>query len=404
MTAGYRISAAALVAAMVCASPAAAQRVGQSCDNGRGRIVADLGFDGLSGPLGISQHDDQRPVWEFRGEPVVDAVRAGGPAAGRLRDGDAIVAVDGQLITTSAGGRRFSAIDPGDQVRLSIRRGGRVQDVTVQAGSRCQGRPTPPTPPRPPAPPRAAVPGRPPAPPRPPAVNRAPAPPRPPAVERAPAPPPPPGREPAPARPPRPPREPNPARPPQPPRGQTPPVPPAPPEPPAPPPPPAVMPDGWFGFGIQCNNCGVHADRGQAPVFHFREQPTVQNVEPGTPAARAGMRRGDRLTHVDGVSITTAAGWSRFGAIQPGQQVRWTYTRDGRAHNAAMTALRRPDAGRAPAAPTPAGGQRLRYSGSAGGAQVEVRGAPVNVTTDPRTGEMIIRSADLTIRISPERP
>jgi hypothetical protein len=35
---------------------------------------------------------------------------------------------------------------------------------------------------------------------------------------------------------------------------------------------------------------------------------------------------------------------------------------------------------------------------------VEVRGAPVNVTTDPRTGEMIIRSADLTIRIRPERP
>jgi hypothetical protein len=164
------------------------------------------------------------------------------------------------------------------------------------------------------------------------------------------------------------------------------------------------MPDGWFGFGIQCNNCGVHQETGRATTFRFREQPTVQNVEPGTPAARAGMRRGDRLTHVDGMSITTAAGWNRFGAIQPGQQVRWTYTRDGRVHNTSMTALRRPDAGRTPTAPTPATGQRLRYSGSAGGAQVEVRGAPVNVTTDPRTGEMIIRSADLTIRITPERP
>jgi hypothetical protein len=105
------------------------------------------------------------------------------------------------------------------------------------------------------------------------------------------------------------------------------------------------------------------------------------------------------------VSITTAPGWTRFGAIQPGQQVRWTFTRDGRAHEATMTALRRPDAGRAPTPPAgTATTQRLRYSGTAGGAQVEVRGAPVNVTTDPRTGEMIIRSADLTVRIRPDRP
>jgi hypothetical protein len=164
------------------------------------------------------------------------------------------------------------------------------------------------------------------------------------------------------------------------------------------------MPDGWFGFGIQCNNCGIHGGQGRQAVFQFREQPSVVNVEPGTPAARAGMRRGDRLTHVDGVSITTQPGWTRFGAIQPGQQVRWTFTRDGRPLSATMTALRRPDAGRAPSPPAGPTTQRLRYSGSAGGVQVEVRGAPVNVTTDPRTGEMIIRSADLTIRIRPDRP
>ncbi|HYR12053.1 MAG TPA: PDZ domain-containing protein, partial [Longimicrobium sp.] len=170
-----------------------------------------------------------------------------------------------------------------------------------------------------------------------------------------------------------------------------------------PPAPPEIMPDGWFGFGIQCNNCGLHAERGRAPVFQFREQPTVQNVEPGTPAARAGMQRGDRLTHVDGMSITTPSGWLRFSTIQPGQQVRWRYTRDGRSNETAMTALRRPDAGRTPTAGTNPTPQRLRYSGSVGGSQVEVRGAPVNVTTDPRTGEMIIRSADLTVRIRPDR-
>jgi predicted metalloprotease with PDZ domain len=130
----------------------------------------------------------------------------------------------------------------------------------------------------------------------------------------------------------------------------------------------------------------------------------VVSVEPGTPAAGAGMRRGDRLTHVDGVSLTTAEGWRRFGAIQPGQRVAWTYTRDGRRLQSSMTALRRPDAVRASTPPTAAEAQRLRYSGTVGGAQVEVRGAPVNVSTDPRTGETIIRSADVTVRIRPQRP
>jgi membrane-associated protease RseP (regulator of RpoE activity) len=391
MTVRYRASAAALVAAVIGAATAAtaAPAMGQRCVR-----VADLGFDQVGGSINISQHNDQRPVFEFGGEPVIEGVRENGPGAGRLREGDAIVAIDGQLITTREGGRRYTAVNPGDLVRLSIRRGGRVQEVQVRAGERCMRMPRPPAPPAPPArPARPAPPGQPPAPPRPGAAQRPPTPPRPPAPPAAahPAPPAPPAA---------------PGRPPAPPRPATPPVPPTPPTPPAPPAPPEIMPDGWFGFGIQCNNCGVRSENGRRGVFQFREQPTVVNVEPGTPAARAGMQRGDRLTHVDGVSITTQDGWRRFSAIQPGQQVRWTYTRGGRAQTASMAALRRPDAGRAPGAPSPAStarDQRLRYSGTVGGSTVEVRGAPVNVTTDPRTGEMIIRSADLIVRIAPPR-
>ena len=58
---------------------------------------------------------------------------------------------------------------------------------------------------------------------------------------------------------------------------------------------------------------------------------------------------------------------------------------------------------RAPVAATPAQAQRLRYSGTVGGAQVEVRGAPVNVTRDARTGELVIRSSDITVRVKPGR-
>jgi predicted metalloprotease with PDZ domain len=147
----------------------------------------------------------------------------------------------------------------------------------------------------------------------------------------------------------------------------------------------------------------VIRERGRT-TFAFRSAPQVENVEPGTPAARAGMQRGDRLTHIDGIPLTTSAAWRRFSAVQPGQRVSWTFTRNGRQQTAAMAAMRRPDA-RNPAAASRAAGQRLRYSGAVGGAEVEVRGAPVSVTRDSRTGETVIRSSDLTVRIRPdERP
>jgi C-terminal processing protease CtpA/Prc len=135
--------------------------------------------------------------------------------------------------------------------------------------------------------------------------------------------------------------------------------------------------------------------------FTFRAPPQVETVEDGTPAARAGLRRGDRLTHVDGLALTTPGAWRRFGAIKPGERVEWTYTRDGSARTVPMLALRRPDAGARTRAA--ASSQRLRYSGAIGDAEVEVRGAPVTVTRDERTGETVIRSSDLTVRIRPDR-
>jgi hypothetical protein len=46
------------------------------------------------------------------------------------------------------------------------------------------------------------------------------------------------------------------------------------------------------------------------------------------------------------------------------------------------------------------GTQRLRYTGSVGNAEVTVKGqAHVQVTTDEETGEMVITTADATIRI-----
>ncbi len=68
---------------------------------------------------------------EFSTEPRVDGVLRGGPADGRLQDGDVIIAIDGALITTREGGRRLASLKPGVPVTLRIRRGGKEMDVTL---------------------------------------------------------------------------------------------------------------------------------------------------------------------------------------------------------------------------------------------------------------------------------
>jgi hypothetical protein len=117
------------------------------------------------------------------------------------------------------------------------------------------------------------------------------------------------------------------------------------------------------------------------------------------------LRRGDRLTHIDGLALTTPQAWRRFGEVEPGQRVRWSYTRNGQQQTAEILASRRPDArgaaGRGSGSSRDAA-QRLRFSGTVGDTEVEVRGAPVTVTRDPRTGETVIRSRDLTVRVRPE--
>ncbi|HEY7768019.1 MAG TPA: hypothetical protein VIB55_07535, partial [Longimicrobium sp.] len=124
MSTRYGFAAAVMAATMLASAPCGAQ-AGGCGENGRGVRVADLGFTGMSGAPISTRISDGRAHTTFEGEPRISGARANGP----LRDGDVLVAVDGQLITTREGGRRYSSIDPGERVRLSVRRGGRVQDV-----------------------------------------------------------------------------------------------------------------------------------------------------------------------------------------------------------------------------------------------------------------------------------
>jgi len=104
------------------------------------------------------------------------------------------------------------------------------------------------------------------------------------------------------------------------------------------------FPRGWFGIGLQCSDCSVSRDDSSgARVWSFEARPEISYVDPDGPAGKAGLRPGDKLTHVDGEPITSAEGGRRFGAVKPGDSVRWTYERDGKTFITTLTAQEHPD-------------------------------------------------------------
>jgi hypothetical protein len=81
--------------------------------------------------------DADGPQFSFSASPEVQAVEPGTPAdeAG-LQAGDLLVGIDGMALTSEAGGRAFARVEPGQTVRMSIRRGARAFTVSMRAVAR----------------------------------------------------------------------------------------------------------------------------------------------------------------------------------------------------------------------------------------------------------------------------
>lgn len=102
-----------------------------------------------------------------------------------------------------------------------------------------------------------------------------------------------------------------------------------------------ATPPGWLGMGFVCSDCEQHVTTaGQAWVFS--EPPTIYNVDTGSPAYAAGIRRGDVLMRVDGADVRAPVAGARLAQVQPGETLRLTYRRGSRMSDAVVRAARSP--------------------------------------------------------------
>ncbi|MDO4877725.1 MAG: RIP metalloprotease RseP [Neisseria sp.] len=83
----------------------------------------------------------------------------------------------------------------------------------------------------------------------------------------------------------------------------------------------------------------VPLKRGYIGLMPYRLTNTVAAVEPDSPAAAAGLKKGDTILAADGKKITNAFEWVELVKNNPGQKIQLTYSRDGKIRTVAV----RPD-------------------------------------------------------------
>ena len=306
-----------LAIAMLWAAPLAAQQIAPAKCAG-GDAVGYIGISGIDCNCTISTPGSGKD-WSFRTEPEITSLEMDSRAAAVLRVGDVITSVNGKLITTYTGAQELAGLKPGVPVVLGIRRDGQALTYALTPESVCQndtrllgiyapGRPSG-------VAPRIAAPGMvapaetPPATPQP-SLPRA-------WVGSAPITPAPGGYASAIVAP----------------RGLT-------------------TPRVSFGMGLSCSNCGMqYSEKDKTSYMWFTRPPEVYSVERGGPADKAGITRGDLITHINSKRIDSSEGGKTFATAKPGQIVGFTVVRNNSSKVYRVKAERR--ASVATARPTP---------------------------------------------------
>lgn len=98
--------------------------------------------------------------------------------------------------------------------------------------------------------------------------------------------------------------------------------------------------EGWIGLTFSCD-CSVQSENGHE-TWHFSDYPTVEAVEPESPAERAGVEAGDRITAVGGQDLVQA-GTSFLSNLKPGKQLDLRIKRGRISRNLTLLVGKRPE-------------------------------------------------------------
>lgn len=78
----------------------------------------------------------------------------------------------------------------------------------------------------------------------------------------------------------------------------------------------------------------IAKNQGYIGLMPFKITTVIGGVEKGSPADKAGLKTGDKLTAADGKPITSWQEWANLTRQSPGRKIALTYERDGRARTA----------------------------------------------------------------------
>lgn len=168
----------------------------------------------------------------------------------------------------------------------------------------------------------------------------------------------------------------------------------------------SFMPSGWFGFSLSFSGSITSKKGEDESRWEFESPPTIRKVKDGSPADRAGLRTGDRLTHIDGVKLDSKRGGRLFSVVQPGQEVTWTVRRGRSTLDIKMTAEERPQSSvkrsksSIPEESLEESIYQERFRGTMGKTEIEVDGDDsVVITEDKGSGEIVITARGVKVRI-----
>jgi membrane-associated protease RseP (regulator of RpoE activity) len=87
---------------------------------------------------------------------------------------------------------------------------------------------------------------------------------------------------------------------------------------------------GEIGIGLSCGGCSTTYYRANGrTLYEFTSPIEVVGLAPDGPAEKSGIRKGDRITAVDGNPIGSKKGSKAFSNLQAGKATKLTILRNG---------------------------------------------------------------------------